>query len=115
AEAPPSVALLNPRAAGLDGSRDASAATTAVALALALCGEAAFAWGPVGLSGAIGDWQHMGGWSGWNAEVLRRSQAAGHVRTVVQPAFIAVDLTEAVARFQPPIPGLHDDPAATAA
>lgn len=112
---PPTVALLNPRASGLDGSRDASAATTAVALAVALHGDAAYTWGPIGLSGAIGDWQHMGGWVGWNAEVLRRSQAAGHVKTVVQPAFIAVDLTEAVARFEPGVPGLHGDPAATAA
>jgi RecJ-like exonuclease len=112
---PPSVALLNPRASGLDGSRDASAATTAVALAVALHGDAAFAWGPIGLSGAIGDWQHMGGWAGWNAEVLRRSEAAGHVRTVAQPAFIAVDLTEAVARFEPAIPGLHGDREAAAA
>jgi RecJ-like exonuclease len=112
---PPTVALLNPRACGLDGSRDASAATTAVALAAALHGDAAFAWGPVGLSGAIGDWQHMAGWAGWNAEVLRRSEAAGHVRTVAQPAFIAVDLAEAVARFEPGLPGLHGDPAAAAA
>lgn len=112
---PPTVALLNPRASGMDGSRDASAATTAVALAFALHGDAAFAWGAIGLSGAIGDWQHMGGWAGWNAEVLRRSQAAGHVRTVAQPAFIAVDLTEAVARFEPGIPGLHGDRDATAA
>jgi RecJ-like exonuclease len=111
---PPMVAFLNPRACGLDGSRDASAATTAIAFAVALCGEPAWAWGPVGLSGAIGDWQHMGGWQGWNREVLERSRAAGHVKTVVQPAFIAVTLPEALARFRPPIPAVHGDPAAAA-
>ncbi|MHB1261469.1 MAG: DHHA1 domain-containing protein [Thermoplasmatota archaeon] len=112
---PPTMAMLNPRASGLDGSRDASAATTAVALAVALCGDAAYAWGPIGLSGAIGDWQHMGGWKGWNLAVLERSQALGHVKTVVQPAFIAVTLAEAIARFRPALPGLHGDPVASAA
>src|ERR1051325_167732 len=112
---PPAVAVLNPRASGLDGSQDASAATTAVALAYALCGDDAWAWGPIGLSGAIGDWQHLHGWRGWNAEVARRSTAAGHVKVVVQPAFIAVTLAEAVARSRVPIPGLADDPAAATA
>src|SRR5688572_23165445 len=60
--APDGVTLLNPRASGLDGSRDASAATAAQAFALALAGETAWQWGPVALAGAIGDWQHMGGW-----------------------------------------------------
>lgn len=111
----PNLALLNPRASGLDGSRDASAATTAVALAVALHGDDAYAWGPIGLAGAIGDWQHMGGWKGWNRAVLDKAQALGHVRVVVQPAFIAVTLAEAVARFEPAIPGLHGDPDAAAA
>jgi hypothetical protein len=109
------MAMLNPRASGLDGSRDASAATTAVALAVALCGDAAYAWGPIGLSGAIGDWQHMGGWKGWNRHVLDESTRLGHVRMVAQPAFIAVTLAEAVARFEPAIPGVHGDAAAAAA
>ncbi|HUR63842.1 MAG TPA: DHHA1 domain-containing protein [Candidatus Thermoplasmatota archaeon] len=112
---PTTVAMLNPRASGLDGSRDASAATTAVALAVALCGDAAYAWGPIGLSGAIGDWQHMGGWKGWNLALLERSMALGHVKVVVQPAFIAVTLAEAIARFQPALPGLHGDPQAAVA
>jgi single-stranded-DNA-specific exonuclease len=108
-------ALVNPRASGLDGSRDASAATTAQAFALALAGEGAWQWGPVALAGAIGDWQHMGGWQGWNQAVVEGSRRAGHLRTVVQPAFIAVTLAEAVARFRPAIPGVHGDPAAAAA
>ena len=92
--------------------RPALVATTAVALAVALCGDTAYAWGPIGLSGAIGDWQHMGGWKGWNQDVLTRSTDLGHVRIVVQPAFIAVTLAEAIARFEPAIPGLHGDPRA---
>lgn len=112
---PDGVALVNPRSSGLDGSRDASAATTAQAFALALAGDVAWQWGPVALAGAIGDWQHMAGWQGWNAEVVAGSRKAGHLRTVVQPAFIAVTLAEAVARFRPALPGLHGDPAAAAA
>lgn len=113
---PSSVSLVNPRAAGLDGSRDASAATSAVAVAMALCGdEAALPWAPIGLSGAIGDWQHVPDWKGWNLHVLDRARAAGHVRDVPQPLFIGVTLAEALARRQPPLPGLEGDvPAAEA-
>jgi RecJ-like exonuclease len=111
---PDGVTLVNPRASGLDGSRDASGATTAMAFALALAGPAAWPWGPVALSGAIGDWQHMGGWQGWNREVVEQSRKAGHLVTVVQPAFIAVTLAEAVARFTPAIPGVHGDAGAAA-
>lgn len=109
------LAMVNPRACGLDGGKDASAATTAQAFALALAGDSAWQWGPVALAGAIGDWQHMGGWQGWNQAVVEGSRRAGHLKTVVQPAFIAVTLAEAVARFRPVIPGLHGDPAAAAA
>lgn len=111
----PSIVVVNPRSAGLDGSRDASAATTSVAFAIALCGDAALPWAAIGLSGAIGDWQHVPDWKGWNFHLLEESRKAGHVRDVPQPHFIGVTLAEAVARFRPPIPGLHGDlPAATA-
>ncbi len=106
------VHLVNPRAVGLDGSRDASAATTAVAFAIALVGDDALAWAPTGLSGAIGDWQHQGGWRGWNQELVERSRAAGHLRPVRLPRFIGVDLAEALTRFRPAIPGLSGDAAA---
>jgi RecJ-like exonuclease len=111
----PPVTLLNPRAEGLDGSRDASGATTAVALALALCGDAALAWAPVGLSGAVGDWQHMGGWQGWNLELVQRSRAAGHLRQVPLPRFIGTTLAEALAHARDPVPGIDKDPAAAEA
>ncbi|HEX2066570.1 MAG TPA: DHHA1 domain-containing protein [Candidatus Thermoplasmatota archaeon] len=102
---PEGVTLLNPRAAGLDGSRDASGATTAAALALALCGEAALAWAPVALAGAVGDWQHMDGWRGWNLELLGRCRAAGHARQVSMPPLMGLDLAEALANARPPVPG----------
>lgn len=114
AERPAGVTLLNPRSEGLDGSRDASGATTAVALALALCGEPALAWGPTGLAGAVGDWQHMGGWQGWNLEVLQRCRAAGHLRLVAMPPLIGLGLAEALANRKPPIPGAATPAAARA-
>ncbi|MEK6975030.1 MAG: DHH family phosphoesterase [Candidatus Thermoplasmatota archaeon] len=109
---PPGVTMLNPRDAGLDGSRDASAATTTVAFALALAGDAAKAWAPVGLSGAIGDFQHVPDWKGWNLHLLEQSRAAGHVRDLPQPLLIGVTLAQAIAQRQPDIPQLHDDLAA---
>jgi single-stranded-DNA-specific exonuclease len=109
---PAGVTLINPRAEGMDGSRDASAATTAVAFALALCGEPALAWAPVGLAGAVGDWQHMGGWQGWNKELVERSRAAGFLVPMPLPRLVGVDLAEALSRFVPAIPGLHQDVAA---
>ncbi|MES2154814.1 MAG: DHHA1 domain-containing protein [bacterium] len=108
----PGFAMVNPRMCGLDGSRDASGATTAVALALALCGDEAWGWASVGLSGAIGDWQQRPSWQGWNLEILERCRADGTVAPVVQPRFIGADLAEAMARFRPPIPGLHGNPQA---
>ncbi|MEA3143830.1 MAG: single-stranded-DNA-specific exonuclease [Thermoplasmata archaeon] len=114
AEMPVGVTLLNPRAEGLDGSRDASAATTAAALALALCGEPALAWGPIGLAGAVGDWQHMGGWQGWNLELLERCRAAGHLRAVPMPPLMGLGLAEALANVQPPVPGAETPTAARA-
>ncbi|MEA3203984.1 MAG: single-stranded-DNA-specific exonuclease [Thermoplasmata archaeon] len=99
---PSNVTLLNPRAEHLDGSRDASGATTAVALALALCGEPALAWGPIGLAGAVGDWQHMGGWQGWNLELLQRCRTAGHIRQVPMPPLFGMDLADALVREHAP-------------
>lgn len=112
---PSAITLLNPRDAGLDGSRDASAATTAVAFALALAGDKAAPWVPVGLSGAIGDFQHVPAWKGWNLHLLEQARTAGHVRDVHQPLLIGVTLAEAVARRRPGIPGLHGDLAASEA
>lgn len=113
--APAGVSLLNPRAEGLDGSRDASASTTAVALALALCGDAAIAWGPTGLAGAVGDLQDAGGWRGWNKALAERSRAAGHLAPMLVPRLAGTDLAAAIAGLVPVIPGLAGDLAASAA
>lgn len=109
---PPGVTMLNPRDSGLDGSRDASAATTTVAFAIALTGETARPWAPLGLSGAIGDFQHVPDWKGWNLHLLEEARRAGHVRDTPQPLLIGVTLAQAIAQRRPPIPGLHDDLAA---
>ncbi|MGB1585834.1 MAG: DHHA1 domain-containing protein [Thermoplasmatota archaeon] len=92
------VVLVNPRLEGMDGSRDASAATTAVAVALAL-DDGNLDLAPIGLSGAVGDWQHHGGWQGWNRDLVDRCLAAGHLDRRVMPALIGVDLGEALGRL----------------
>ena len=106
---PVGLVLVNPRAAGLDGSRDASAATTAAAFALALAGDRALPWLPVALSGAIGDFQHVPEWKGWNLHLLERARATGHVRDVPQPLLIGVTLAAALSHNRPPLPGLDGD------
>lgn len=97
AEPEAGVFLVNPRLEGMDGSRDASAATTAVAVALAMDTDN-LDLAAIGLSGAIGDWQHDGGWQGWNAELVERSQTAGHIHARRVPALIGASLPDAVAR-----------------
>lgn len=104
---PPGVTLVNPRAAGLDGSRDASAATTTVAFAKALVGDKAAPWAAIGLSGAIGDFQHVPTWKGWNLHLLDESRKLGHVKDLLQPMLIGVNLAQALAQHRPPIPGLE--------
>ncbi len=108
------VVMLNPRTVGLDGSRDASGATTALALALELAGPTAWTWAPIALSGAVGDWQHMGGWQGWNLAVVQEATKQGHLRMVAMPRFIGVSLAEALSHARPAIPGLQGDPQASA-
>ncbi len=106
--------LVNPRAEDMDGSRDASAATTAAAFALALGGDRNLDLGPAALAGAIGDWQHEGGWRGWNLELLERCRTAGHVTERAVPAFVGIDLAEAVGRTTPPWSRFHGDRAGDA-
>ncbi len=103
------VVLVNPRAEGMDGSRDASAATVSAAFALALGGDGNLDLGPVGLAGAIGDWQHEGGWQGWNKDLLDRCRDAGHVTEDVVPAFVGIDLAEALGRKRPEWSRFHGD------
>lgn len=113
-EVPGGVTLLNPRAVGLDGGRDASSSTTAVAFAIALDAQN-LDQAATGLCGAIGDWQHMGGWQGWNRDLIDRALAAGLLERRTQPALIGVTLAHALAHRPTPLPGLADDvPAARA-
>ncbi len=93
------VQMLNPRALGLDGGKHASASTTALAFAVALDARN---WdlAPVALSGAIGDWQHRGGWKGWNALAIEEATARGHITTQPLPRLIGMDLAEALSRRQ---------------
>src|SRR2546425_1072902 len=91
-----------------DNDADGLSAAAAVALALALCGEPALAWGPTGLAGAVGDWQHMGGWQGWNLEVLQRCRAAGHILQVPMPPLIGLGLAEALTERGMRVPGVAD-------
>lgn len=109
---PEGITLLNPRAEGLDGSQDASGSTTAAALALALCGEAALAWAPTALVGAVGDWQDGGGWRGWNLELCRRARQAGHLASTPRPRLVGPDLAVAITRIHPTLPGLSNVEAA---
>jgi single-stranded-DNA-specific exonuclease len=111
---PSEVTIVNPRALGLDGSRDASAATTAVAVALAL-NPANIDLAGIGLAGATGDWQHRGGWQGWNQALIERATEAGHVSMRKVPALVGLDLVDALTHTRPPTPGLDGDHAAATA
>src|SRR5437868_3699271 len=99
----------------LASDNDADGLCAAAVMALALCGEPALAWAPVALSGAVGDWQHMGGWQGWNLELVERARAAGHLRRELLPAFVGVTLAEALGHAAPAIPGLAGDAVASEA
>ncbi len=105
---PEGVTLVNPRNLGLDGSRDACAATTAFAVALAMDPRNLDLAG-IALAGAVGDWQHRGGWQGWNQEIIERAMAAGHLEQRTGPALIGTDLVDALTHTSPPTPGLAGD------
>lgn len=114
---PDEVHLLNPRRHGLDGSRDACSSTSAVAFAVAALGDAdGYRLAPTGLVGAIGDWQHMDGWHGWNARLVEEAVDAGHLERRREATYIGLDLTDAIAhRPRPELPGLSRDPDAVRA
>lgn len=111
AELPDNVTVVNPRGLGLDGSRDASAATTAAAVALQMQ-DANLDLAGIALAGATGDWQHHGGWQGWNKELLQRAAAAGHLEQRRTPAVVGIDLADALTHTEPPTPGLGEREAA---
>lgn len=104
---PEGVVVCNPRLAGLDGGRDASSSTTAAAVALQM-GQRNLDQAATALCGAIGDWQHMGGWQGWNKTLIDQALEDGHLERRNQPAFIGVTLAHALAHRRPAVPGLDD-------
>ncbi len=107
-EIPAGITLVNPRDLGMDGSRDACAATTALAVALALDPRNLDLAG-IALAGAVGDWQHRGGWQGWNQQIIEQATAAGHLEERIGPALIGTDLVDALTHTAPPTPGLAGD------
>lgn len=108
-------AMVNPRLSGLDGSHDACSSTTAVAVALALAGPDCIDLAPSALVGAIGDWQHVDGWQGWNLEILQGAKAAGHIVPRPAPRLGGGPLAPALARFSDPPFDQQGDVAAAAA
>ncbi len=112
-DAPDGVIVVNPRLLGMDGSRDASAATVAAAVALAM-DERNLDLAGIALAGAIGDWQHRGGWQGWNAELLEMAEDAGHVQRRPVPGIVGADLADGLTHAEPPLEGLEDIAAARA-
>lgn len=90
------IPMVNPRLCGLDGSLDASAATTAAAVALHL--GLPLETAVLGLIGAIGDWQHMGGWRGWNKELLDQGLKAGVLAKQRQLRLVGLSVAEALDR-----------------
>ncbi len=105
---PEGITLVNPRNLGMDGSRDACAATTAFAVALALDPRNLDLAG-IALAGAVGDWQHRGGWQGWNKQIIDQALAAGHLEERHGPALIGTDLVDALTHTDPPTPGMVGD------
>ena len=65
---------------GIDGAFEACASTLALMMAVAI-DEANWDLAGVAVAGAIGDRQHVGGWKGFNSEVLQAAQARGHLRS----------------------------------
>lgn len=107
---PDGIHIVNPRTAGLDGSNDASSGTTAVAFAQALIGDDAYRWAGIGLVGAIGDWQHMGGWDGWNRRLVDLGIEHGALEHRARPALVGMDIADALASGRAPdLPGLRGD------
>lgn len=90
------IPMVNPRLCGLDGSLDASAATSAAAVALHLGLPLSVA--TLGLVGAIGDWQHMSGWRGWNKQLLQQGLASGALQKQTQLRLVGLSVAEALDR-----------------
>jgi len=74
------VVQLNAHIWGIDGAFEACGSTLALAVAIAL-DEANWDLAGIAFAGAIGDRQHVGGWKGYNSELLAVAEKGGHIRT----------------------------------
>ena len=100
---------------GIDGAFEACASTLALMLALSL-DEANWDLSGIAMAGAIGDRQHVGGWKGFNAEVLGAAEARGHIRTRKGLALEGENLSRALAESNEPFfRGISGNPAGAAA
>nr|AIF05347.1 single-stranded-DNA-specific exonuclease RecJ [uncultured marine group II/III euryarchaeote KM3_181_H05] len=111
-EVPGSVLELNAHKAGVDGNREASAASAAFALALAL-DEANRDLAPIALAGACGDRQMAGGWQGWNLEIANMANEDNYLKEKQQLPLHGATLAEALAgSLEPYLVGVSGQPAA---
>ena len=111
-EVPGNVLELNAHKAGVDGNREASAASVAFALALTL-DEANRDLAPIALAGACGDRQMTGGWKGWNLEIANMATEDNYLKEKQQLPLHGASLAEALAgSLEPYLVGVSGQPTA---
>ncbi len=111
----PHVAFVNPHHWDVDGMSELSASMLSYVFARSLSEENLdlLAWG---LSGAIADRQHVGGFRGLNGRLLEEGERAGVVRRLRSLSLAGESLLEAITRsVDPYYVGLSGDPDGTRA
>jgi len=113
-ETPPNVLELNAHKAGIDGNREASAASLAFALALIL-DEANRDLAPVALAGAWGDRMYLDGLVGWNRMIADMAVEDKYLNNINRLPLTGETLADALASsLEPYLLGVSGNPAATA-
>ena len=111
-EVPDNVIELNAHKVGIDGNREASAASVAFALALTLDRENCDL-APIALAGACGDRQMTGGWQGWNLAIANMATEDNYLKEKQQLPLHGATLAEALAgSLEPYLVGVSGQPAA---
>ena len=111
---PPTVLELNDHKAGIDGNREASAASLAFALALIL-DEANRDLAPVALAGAWGDRMYLDGLVGWNRMIADMAVEDKYLNSINRLPLTGETLADALANsLEPYLLGVSGNPAATA-
>ncbi len=95
------VVHVNPYLVGIDGTREACGATTTWLLALAM-DERNWDLAGIAMAGAIGDMQHLGGFSGLNAALFDEAVARGVLTRERGLALPTAPVEEALARSVAP-------------